>query len=109
MSNLPRPDQTRTPSGRHVSDPVLVIDDDRQTNDALVQALTKSGLSVDTAADGFSAVEKLKEHKYAAVILDPMIRHGLNGFAVLTYIEMEQTEVLERLYVLTALSVETIT
>jgi CheY-like chemotaxis protein len=64
---------------------------------------------VEVAADGFSAIDKLRDHHYAAVVLDPMIRQGLNGFAVLTYIELEQPEVLHKLFLLTGLSVETIT
>jgi len=91
-----------------VSDPVLIIDDDRPVDEALGNTLSAAGLMVETVDDGFSAIEKLRRRRYSAVILDPMIRHRLNGYAVLSFIEMEQPEMLEHLFLLTGMSEQTI-
>jgi DNA-binding NtrC family response regulator len=91
-----------------VSDSVLIIDDDRFVDEVVASALSGAGLLVETVTDGFSAIEKLRQHRYGAVILDPAIRHRLNGFAVLSFIEMEQPEMLERLFFLTGMSAQTI-
>lgn len=91
-----------------MSDPVLIIDDDREVDDVVCNALTKAGVVVESVANGFSAIERLRQQRYSAVILDPMIRHGLNGYAVLNYIELEQPESIEHLFLLTGMSEQTI-
>jgi len=91
-----------------VNDSVLIIDDDRPVDEALGKTLSAGGLMVETVDDGFSAIEKLRRQRYGAVILDPMIRHRLNGYAVLSFIELEQPETLEHLFLLTGLSEQTI-
>src|SRR5438552_287462 len=91
-----------------MNDSVLIIDDDQPIDEALRNALTASGLLVETVVDGFSAIEKLRRQRYCAVILDPMIRRRLNGYAVLSFIEQEKPEILEHLFLLTGLSQQTI-
>ena len=63
---------------------------------------------VETADDGFSAIEKLRQQRYSAVILDPMIRDRLNGYAVLSFMELEQPQTLDRVFLLTGMSEQTI-
>src|SRR5260370_37800175 len=87
---------------------ILIIDDDQPLDDTPSTALRTGGLLVDLVNDGFSAIEKLRSAKYLAVILDPMIRHRLNGYAVLNFMEMEKPEVLDRLFLLTGVSEQTI-
>lgn len=87
---------------------VLIVDDDSPAVEDLVNRFRAAGVSVDTASDGLSAIEKLGQAEYSAVILDPMIRHGLNGYVVLDFIEQEKPEVLEHLFLLTGMSKETI-
>lgn len=89
-------------------DPVLVIDDDRHLDAALISRFAEAGIEVDVAEDGLSAIEKLKRQHYSAVILDPMIRHGLNGYVVLNYIELEQPDIIEHVFLLTGMSEQTI-
>jgi CheY-like chemotaxis protein len=91
-------------SKRHV----LIIDGDGETALSVAAALAKSGIFAVFANDAVSAIEKLGAERYCAVILDPMIRRGLNGFAVLDFFESEQPERLDRLFLLTGMSEQTI-
>ena len=87
---------------------VLIIDDDATVLEDLRQRLNPAGVVVEAAGDGFSAIEKLRDANYGAVVLDPMIRHRLNGFAVLNFIELEQPEIIDHLFLLTGMSEQTI-
>lgn len=89
-------------------DRVLIIDDDTTTATFLCAAFAEAGLAADSVSDAVTAVEKLRQRSYNAVVLDPMIRHRLNGYAVLNFIEMEQPETLARLFLLTGMSEQTI-
>lgn len=83
---------------------VLIIDDDQACIADLRARLEEGGVAVEIAADGFTAMEKLGSASYGAVVLDPMIRHRLNGFAVLNYIELRRPEMLPRVFLLTGMS-----
>jgi DNA-binding response OmpR family regulator len=87
---------------------VLIIDEDAETTAFLRDAFEDAGVATDAVSDAFAAIEKLRERSYSAIVLDPMIRHRLNGYAVLNFIELEQPEVIERLYLLTGMSEQTI-
>ena len=49
---------------------VLIVDDDRVTREGLGALLTNEGLSVDTAADGAEAIEKIETWEPSVVLLD---------------------------------------
>ena len=87
---------------------ILIVDDDPQSAAILHAAFAEVGVDADVVDDALAAMEKLREWSYCAVILDPVIRHGLNGYAVLNFLEMEQPETLERLFLLTGMSEQTI-
>lgn len=89
-------------------DRVLIIDADVEAAATVGAALKEAGLPAESVDDAFVAMEKLREHNYRAVILDPTIRHRFNGYAVLNFIELEQPETLDRLYLLTGMSEQTI-
>lgn len=89
-------------------DRILIIDDDAATAAILDAAFAEAGLETEMVDDAFSAMEKLREKSYCAVVLDPMIHRRLNGFAVLNFIELEQPEMIERLFLLTGMSEQTI-
>ena len=91
-----------------MTESVLIIDDDRSATDVLVAQFGAAGVFAEVAGDGFAAIEKLQSVRYGAVILDPMIRHGLNGYAVLNFMELEQPEMMPHLFLLTAMSHHTI-
>ena len=56
-------------------DRILIIDDDAETASFLQSAFSRAGVSSETVNDAFAAMDKLREHAYCAVVLDPMIRH----------------------------------
>jgi two-component system cell cycle response regulator CpdR len=87
---------------------ILLVDDDPLTEAALAMPLRDAGLDIDAACDGMTAMQKLSGAEYAAIVITPRIRHGLNGFAVLSYIEEEQPDMLSRVFVLTVLPMATI-
>jgi len=64
---------------------VLVVDDDAGVRDLLQSALSRSDLTVDTAASGAAAVDLLRRQQYAVVLLDLMMP-DVNGFDILELI-----------------------
>ncbi|HXH39080.1 MAG TPA: response regulator [Thermoanaerobaculia bacterium] len=54
----------------HLAKDVLVVDDDEHIRNLIAFALTRAGLTVDTAADGLHALEHLTERTYAVLLLD---------------------------------------
>ncbi|HLO66459.1 MAG TPA: response regulator [Holophaga sp.] len=72
--------------GRHLppppSGPVLVVEDDAPTRDALARILRSAGLEAATAADGLEAVARMEEQPPAAILLDLMMPR-MDGFAFL--------------------------
>jgi len=87
---------------------ILIIDCDRTSSGELRARLSKSGFSVDCSVEVMDAMRRLRENTYAAVVLDPVIRECLNGFVVLNYLEQEQPALLERLFLFTGMSSQTI-
>ena len=87
---------------------VLIVEDDRAAELILRIPLEREGFVVDFVEEGYAAIEKLRAHRYAAVILDLIIHHGLNGFGVLNFIEMEQPELLDRVFLMTGMSEQTV-
>ena len=60
---------------------ILVVDDDRAVRDALQRALQLHGYEVLVAADGMAALQLVRNHHPAAVVLDVMMP-GVDGFGV---------------------------
>jgi twitching motility two-component system response regulator PilH len=61
---------------------VLVVDDDADVRELLASVLGQHSLHVDQAEGGEQAIELLRLHRYAVVLLD-LIMPGVDGFAVL--------------------------
>src|SRR6478752_4555816 len=57
---------------------VLVVDDDRANVRLVSKLLTDAGFAVDTACDGESALELVKQNRYAVAVLDYQMP-GMNG------------------------------
>jgi two-component system chemotaxis response regulator CheY len=68
---------------------VLVVDDDPEIRRILVTALRLRSLHIDEAVDGRSAIDLLRENRYAVVLLDIMMP-GVDGFGVLEAIDQDQ-------------------
>jgi len=87
---------------------VLIIDSDGESAVSVGAALASAGVVAAFANEAVSAIEMMREQRYCAVILDPMIRRGLNGYAVLDFFESEQPDRLDRLFLFTGMSEQTI-
>ena len=61
---------------------LLVVDDDAMNRDMLSRRLARHGYQVETAADGYEALERLSKHSFDLVLLDVMMP-GIDGFEVL--------------------------
>lgn len=70
---------------KQASKRVLVADDDQSIRQLVSTIVRREDLEVDSAADGIEAIEKLKEHDYAVVLLDLMMPR-LDGFGVIDYL-----------------------
>ncbi|HXH38288.1 MAG TPA: response regulator [Thermoanaerobaculia bacterium] len=87
---------------------VLILEDDRAAELILRIPLERERFVVDFVEEGYAAIEKLRAHEYSAVILDLIIHRGLNGFGVLNFIEMEQPGLLDRVFLVTGMSEQTV-
>src|SRR5688572_3597683 len=65
---------------------VLIVDDDTDVRRMLAEALRQSDLPIDEAAGGKEAIDLLRQHTYAVVLLD-ILMPGADGFAVLDAID----------------------
>jgi|GEM_PF-1436750 len=61
---------------------ILVVDDNPDNRDLISRRLQRSGYEVDTAEDGWKALEAIEAQPYDAVLLDVMMP-GIDGFEVL--------------------------
>ena len=84
---------------------LLVVDDDPANRDMLARRLTRMGHSVDTAASGAGALQKLRAGKFDAVLLD-LVMPGLDGYQALTRIKSEAGLAEVRVIMLSALDQE---
>jgi DNA-binding NtrC family response regulator len=87
---------------------VLIVEDDRAAELILRVPLEREGFAVDFVEEGYAAIEKLRAYHYSAVILDLIIHRGLNGFGVLNFIDMEQPELLDHVFLMTGMSEQTV-
>lgn len=65
---------------------VLVVDDNRDLLDTFSRILEKRGYNVETADDGFAAVDKFRSQHFDIVLMD-IIMPGLNGVETLKRIK----------------------
>jgi len=65
---------------------VLVADDDQSIRQLVSTIVRRERLTVDVAADGLEAIEMLKRHEYAVILLDLMMPR-LDGFGVIDWMK----------------------
>lgn len=59
--------------------PILIVDDDAQIRKLLASVAKRAGFDVDTAKDGFDALEMIDQKHYAIAIVDLMMPR-INGY-----------------------------
>lgn len=74
--------------GQEQSERVLVVDDDDAIRTMVERVLQRERYQVDSARDGFEAIQKLASKDYAMVVLDLMMPR-VDGHGVLDYLETE--------------------
>lgn len=70
---------------------ILVVDDDDAIRAMVERVLRREKFEVDSARDGFEAIEKLSRNDYGTVLLDLMMPR-VDGHGVLRYLENEKLE-----------------
>jgi DNA-binding response OmpR family regulator len=70
---------------------VLIVDDDDAIRNMVERVLRREHFEVESARDGFEAIEKLTCNDYATVLLDLMMPR-VDGLGVLRYLETEHKE-----------------
>ena len=70
---------------------VLIVDDDDAIRIMVERVLRREKFDVESARDGFEAIEKLTKNDYATVLLDLMMPR-VDGHGVLRFLESERPE-----------------
>lgn len=70
---------------------ILVVDDDDAIRNMVERVLRREHFEVESARDGFEAIEKLSRNDYATVLLDLMMPR-IDGIGVLRFLETEKPE-----------------
>jgi DNA-binding response OmpR family regulator len=80
---------TRVREGDPLCGRVLIVDDDDAIRSMVERILRREKYDVDSARDGFEAIQKLAERDYGTVLLDLMMPR-VDGHGVLEYLERER-------------------
>jgi CheY-like chemotaxis protein len=80
---------------------ILVVDDDDAIRVMVERVLRREKYEVESARDGFEAIEKLAHGDYATVLLDLMMPR-VDGHGVLRFLEEEPIAPKPRVIVMTA-------
>jgi DNA-binding response OmpR family regulator len=80
---------------------VLVVDDDDAIRSMVERVLRREHFDVESARDGFEAIEKLARNDYGTVLLDLMMPR-VDGLGVLRFLETKEEAPLPRVIVMTA-------
>ena len=82
---------------------VLVADDDQSIRQLLCTIVRRERFDVDCVADGIQAIQKLKENRYAVILLDLMMPRA-SGFEVIEYLKQHPPATKPIVLVITAYS-----
>lgn len=80
---------------------ILVVDDDDAIRTMVERVLRREKYDVESARDGFEAIEKLARNDYGTVLLDLMMPR-VDGHGVLQFLETQRPEPTPRVIVMTA-------
>ncbi len=80
---------------------VLVADDDQSIRQLVSTIVKRERFAVDVAADGLEAIECLKKHQYAVILLDLMMPR-MDGFGVIDWMKQNPPLIKPIVVVITA-------
>ena len=80
---------------------ILVVDDDDAIRALLQTVLRRRGLRVDSARNGVDALDRLRGHDYALIVLDLMMPR-MSGYELLEFLVRQSIMTRPRVLVLTA-------
>ena len=84
-----------------IEKPYVLLVDDNEATSALVTALLQREFAIETATDGYAAIEQLKTRRYDAILLDLRMPQ-LDGFGVLEHLQEHSPETLRRVLIVSA-------
>jgi CheY-like chemotaxis protein len=87
--------------GQTAAKKILVVDDDDAIRTMVERVLRREQYEVESARDGFEAIEKLARNDYATVLLDLMMPR-VDGRGVLRFLETECPDPKPRVIVMSA-------
>lgn len=70
----------------------LVVEDDPAIRRLVEKLLGRLAIDIDVAADGRTAIDKLRARRYSVLVLDLMVPE-LNGFEVIDFLKAENMKV----------------
>ena len=88
--------ETTQPCGR-----VLIVDDDDAIRVMVERVLRREKFEVDSARDGFEAIEKLSRNDYGTILLDLMMPR-IDGHGVLRYLVTDRQSSQPAVIIMTA-------
>lgn len=85
---------------------ILVVEDDKATQDIYARKLRELGYEVEIAADGKVALSSANRNKPDLILMDLMLPGGMNGFDILNRLKNDPETEKVKVIVLTNLSSE---
>ncbi len=80
---------------------ILIVDDDDAIRIMVERVLRREQFEVESARDGFEAIEKLTRQDYGAILLDLMMPR-MDGHGVLQFLETKNSEPEPKVIIMTA-------
>ena len=80
---------------------ILLADDDHAIRQLVTTIMRRERLTIDAAVDGIDAIELLKCHEYAVILLDLMMPR-VDGLGVLRFLEENRPELSPAVIVMSA-------
>jgi len=81
----------------------LICEDDPSIRALVQTVLRREGFEIDTATDGFEAMEELDRRCYDVIVLDLMMP-GVDGYAVVQRVKQKWPERIPQIIIMTAVS-----
>lgn len=79
---------------------VLVVEQNAQISDAITRAGKDLFFTAEVASDGWDAIEKLRDQRYAAIVIDTDVPRQ-SGYGVIRYLQQENGDDLANVIVVT--------